>query len=77
MKSEEALAASKQRMEALDGILAEYERLVKIAGETGIFRPTPLEPKTSIGGATVDITFSLRAAIYRDFPPPKPKPGDA
>jgi hypothetical protein len=77
MKNEEALAVSKQRMEALNGILAEYERLVKIAGETGIFRPGALEPKISIGGATVDITFSLRAAIYRDFPPPKPKQGNA
>jgi hypothetical protein len=69
--SERTLMISRQRMEALNGILEEYERLVKVAGEKGIFRVRALEPKLS-SKATVEISFSLVANIYTDYPPPKP-----
>jgi hypothetical protein len=70
--TERKLAISKQRIEALNGILEEYERLVEIAGEKGIFHPTALITGHS-SKAIVEIGFSLNANIYTDFPPSKPR----
>jgi hypothetical protein len=67
MNKEQTLAVSKQRVETLNGILEEYERLVAFVGERGIFRPGALKPD-SFGENTV-ITFSLRADIYTPMPP--------
>ena len=71
MTNEQALAVSKQRVEALNGILEEYERLVAFVGERGIFRPGTLKPNCSVGGNTT-ITFSLWADIYTNIPPRHP-----
>jgi hypothetical protein len=74
MNSERVLEINKRRMEGLAGILEEYERLVKAAGEKGIFRAGALKPTASAGGEMVNIEFSLRAAIYSDFSQAKPGP---
>jgi hypothetical protein len=73
MNKEQALTVSKQRVEAFNGILEEYERLVAFVGERGIFRPGALEPSYSVGENTV-ITFSLWADIYTPIPPCRPGP---
>jgi hypothetical protein len=70
--SERALMISKQRIEALPGILEEYARLVKIAGEKGIFHAAALEPGNS-SIASFEISFTFKANIYTDFGPPKPR----